>query len=151
MGYAREYREGDASDLASRLRLADIVEIVAGCSGDPIDVLREGAERSAPSCTIIGNSGFVAGMFGIVPEGDYGRVWLLGSDELVAPPLSRQFIRECRDFLAVMERPYTVTGNVMHRSNFVHRRWLEWLGYEFKRKILLNGFVEFEKCVTQRQ
>lgn len=147
MGYVRAYRAFDEIDLAPRLRKADLQEIAA-CSGrDPVEVLQEGAALSAPSCTVIGNSGFVAAMFGVHPEGDFGRVWLLGSDELCAPPLSRQFIRECRDFLAVMERPYNKTGNFIDQRNTVHIRWLKWLGYEFKPTVLLHGFLEFSKCV----
>lgn len=147
MGFVRAYRAFDEIDLAPRLRMADLREIAASSGRDPVDVLREGAEHSAPSCSIIGNNGFVAGMFGIVNEGDFGRVWLLGSDELCAPPLSRQFIRECRGFLTIMERPYKKTGNFIDQRNTVHIRWLTWLGYEFKPTVL-NGFLEFEKCAT---
>ncbi len=154
MGFVRAYREFDEIDLVPRLRVADMQEIQAG-SGKDIEVsLREGAEQSAPSCTIIGNNGFVAGMFGVVPEGDYGRVWMVGSDELTRPPLSRQFIRECRSFLSVMERPYKTIGNVIDERNTLHVRWLKWLGFEFVERIPNYGvegrpFLEFKKCVNQ--
>jgi hypothetical protein len=106
--------------------------------------------------TIIGNNGFVAGMFGVVPQADgSGVVWLLGSDELVAPPLSRQFLRECKQHLAVMERAYTQLWNHIDERNTVHRRWLEWLGFEFYKRIPEYGherrpFLEFKKlCANQ--
>lgn len=155
MGYVREYQAGDAAGLAPRLRMADLQEIQAASGLPPITALLEGAELSAPSCTVIGNSGFVAGMFGIVPEGTFGRVWLLGSDELVTPPLSRQFLRECRSYLAVMERPYLAIGNVIDERNRLHVRWLKWLGFTFINRLPEYGverrpFLEFIKlCANQ--
>ena len=154
MGYVRAYEEGDAEALAPRLRVADMQEIQAGY-GQEIEVsLREGAERSAPSCTIIGNSGAVAGMFGIVAEGDYGRVWLLGSDELVSGAMRRQFIRETRNHLRVLCRPYKTVGNFIDRRNVVHMRWLRHLDFSFTGRTRLgiegHPFVEFEQCVCQQ-
>lgn len=155
MGFARAYRAGDEFDLAPRLRMADLQEIQAS-SGLDIEVsLREGAEQSAPSCTIIGNNGFVAGMFGVVPEGEFGRVWLLGSDELVTKPLSRQFLRECKNFLEVMGRPYLAIGNQIDERNTLHIRWLKWMGFTFINRIPEYGverrpFLEFIKlCANQ--
>ena len=157
MGHVREFQAGDAAALAPHLRMADLQEIQAASGQPPITALLVGAEQSAPSCTVIGNSGKVAGMFGVVPEGDFGRVWMLGSDELVAPPLSRQFIRECRQFLAFMERPYLAIGNVIDARNVVHIRWLKWMGFTFINCIPEYGierrpFLEFIKlCANQCQ
>jgi scaffold protein Gp13 len=154
MGFARAYRSGDEYDLAPRLRQADLQEIQAASGRDPVIVLREGAERSVPSCTIMGNTGYVAGMFGVVPEGDFGRIWMVGSEELTKAPLSRQFLRECRDFVNVMERPYLAIGNYIDERNTVHIRWLRWLGFIFIHRHENYGFekrtfLEFIKCVNQ--
>jgi hypothetical protein len=156
MGFARAYRAGDECDLAPRLRLADLQEIQATTTESPIDVLRTGAWWSRPSVTIIGNHGFVAGIFGVVPQEDgSGVVWMLGSDELTKPPLSRQFIRECRTFVKIIGRGYTELHNVIDERNTVHRRWLEWLGFEFTNRIPEYGvehrpFLEFKKkCANQ--
>jgi hypothetical protein len=107
---------------------------------------------SAPSVTIIGNNGFVVGMYGIVPSqwDRTGVIWLLGSDELVQKPLSRQFLRECRTHLRVLERPFTLLWNRMDERNTIHKRWLEWLGFEFYNRIPEYGverrpFLEFKK------
>lgn len=158
MGYAREYREGDENELAPILRQADLDELKAACSEAPIDILRTGAHYSRPSVTIVGNSGLVAGMFGVVPQRDgSGVVWMLGSDEITKPPLSRQFIRECCTFVKVLESGYTELHNVIDARNWVHRRWLEWLGFEFINRIPEYGverrpFLEFKKiCVWQHQ
>lgn len=154
MGYVRPYQEGDAEALEPRLRDADRAEINAVTEKYPLEVLREGGALSSPSCTIIGNSGAVVGMFGVVGEGDYGRVWLLGSDELVTGALSRQFIRECRHYLRVMGRPYTCMGNVIDERNAKHIKWLRWLGFTFinrkKHGIEDRYFLEFIKpCANQ--
>jgi hypothetical protein len=96
-------------------------------------------------------------MFGVVPQRDgTGVVWMLGSDEIAKPPLSRQFIRECRAFVRVLECGYTELHNVIDERNSLHRRWLEWLGFEFTNRIPEYGherrpFLEFKKsCVWQR-
>lgn len=155
MGFVRCYRPGDEYDLAPRLRKADLQEIEAASAQDPIDALREGAEKSVPSCTIIGNIGFVAGMFGVVPEDHFGRVWLLGSDELVTKPLSRQFLSECKSFLNGIERMYPAIGNIIDARNTLHIKWLRWLGFTFIRRIPDYGverreFLEFIKlCAIQ--
>jgi hypothetical protein len=128
MGFVRSYRDGDEYDLAPRLRAADLREIEAASGRDPLDVLREGAELSVPSCTIIGNIGFVAGMFGATPD---GRVWLLGSDELVTYPLNRQFLKECRVWCDKMLNLYPLLHNVIDERNDVHIRWLKWMGFTF--------------------
>lgn len=155
MGFARAYRPGDEFDLAPRLRVADLNECRAVSAKEPETVLREGAEASAPSCTIVGNNGYVAGMFGVIDEGIFGRVWMLGSDELCAPPLSRQFIKECKSFLSVMERPYLAIGNVIDERNRVHIRWLKWMGFKFINRIPEYGierrpFLEFIKLCANR-
>jgi hypothetical protein len=149
MGFARAYRTGDAEDLAVRLRSADLAELRAGSEDSPLDILRKSAEMSAPACTIIGNLGFVAGMFGVVGEGTFGRVWLLGSDELVQRPLVKQFLKECPTFLSVMARPYERIGNVVLAANTVHVRWLKFMGFTFTggKASGINGeeFLEFER------
>jgi len=155
MGFARAYREGDEYDLAPRLRDADLQEIRAGSADSPLDVLRRSAEMSVPSCTIIGDHGYVAGMYGIVNEGSFGRVWLLGSDELVSRPLVKQFLKECPQFLSVMARPYERIGNVVLAANMVHVRWLKFMGFTFTggKASGINGeeFLEFIKDVQPVQ
>lgn len=126
MGHVRGYRPGDELFLAPRLRKADLMEIEAASGADPVDALRESAESSAPSCTIIDNEGNIAGMFGCVPD---GRVWLLGSDALIQNPLRQQFLRECRQYVDAL--PYPLLHNVIDIRNKVHIRWLRWMGFTF--------------------
>lgn len=73
-----------------------------------------------------------AAIFGVAddirfPGVSAGVVWLLGTPRLLT--ISRQFLRESRDYLNLLSRGYSVLGNVVHRENTVHIRWLEWLGF----------------------
>jgi len=111
---------------------------------------------SAPSCTIVGNSGLGAGMFGVRDEGNgVGRIWLSGTDELVT--MKRQFIRESRRYLVGMESMYKLLHNEIDERNTLHIRWLQWLGFTFIRRIPEHGvqrlpFLEFIKlCVWHNQ
>lgn len=131
MGFVRAYRPGDELDLACRLRVADLQELQAGTEMSPEDCLREGAEQSVPSCTIIGNIGFVAGMFGVTEN---GRVWLLGSDELVQKPLVKQFLQECKLWLDKLQDIHPLLFNYIDERNTVHRRWLKWMGFTFIKR-----------------
>lgn len=155
MGYVRAYTPGDAQELAPLLRAADLRELRASTDRPVVEVLEEGAELSVPSCTILDDSGTVAGMFGVVPYYDFGKVWLLGSDALVRPPLSRQFMKECKTWLAAMETKYPALGNVIDARNTVHVKWLRWMGFTFIRTIPDYGvekrpFLEFIKlCANQ--
>lgn len=130
MGFVRCYRPGDECELSLRLRQADLREIEAATGQDPVDALREGAEQSVPSCTIIDHTGAIAGMFGATPT---GRVWLLGSDALIQNPLRRQFLRECRRYVDAL--PYPLLHNVIDERNTVHVRWLKWMGFTFIRRL----------------
>lgn len=153
MGYVRCYQPGDEIQLAPRLRQADLREIEAASDLDPVDALQVGAALSVPSCTIIGNDGQVAGMFGVVPEDHFGRVWLLGSDALVTKPLSRQFLKECKQYLSGLEKLYPALGNVIDARNTVHIKWLRWLGFTFIRQVEIQGrpFWEFIKLCAWEQ
>jgi hypothetical protein len=156
MGFVREYQDGDASILVPILRTADWQEMLAISTGDLVTRLREGAEHSVPSCTILDNHGVVAGMFGVVPHGDFGQIWMVGADTLTRPPLSRQFIRECRTHLSVMERPFLAVGNKIDERNTLHIRWLRWLGFSFVNRIPSYGvegrpFLEFIKLCNDTE
>jgi hypothetical protein len=153
MGYVRAYREGDAEKLAPLLRAADLQEIAAATVLSPLDCLRAGAEISVPACTIIGNEYDVAGIFGVNPQPFGGRVWMFGSDELTRNPLKRQFLKECKQYLAGMERMYPCLFNHVDERNTVHIKWLRWMGFTFIRRKPFGPqglpFLEFIKlCAT---
>lgn len=150
MGFVRAYRRGDEHELAPRLRAADLREIeLFGPGRDPVEVLREGAVHSVPSCTIVGNRGHLAGMFGVVPhDHGFGKIWLLGTDELVSHPLKKQFIQEVPAYLSQLMPLYSALGNVIDARNTVHIKWLRRLGFTFIRRE--PTYLEFIKlCANQ--
>ncbi len=158
MGSVRAYEPGDEVYIAACLRRADRQELQALSDRSPAEILREGGVYSLPSCTIVGNSGLGAGMFGVIDEGHgVGRIWMLGTDELVSKPLRSQFIRECRTYLTGMEHMYKLLHNKIDERNTLHIRWLQWLGFTFIQRIPEHGiqrlpFLEFTKlCANQSQ
>jgi len=156
MATVREYRVGDVESLADRLRTADLHELQAVSPRPTLEVLHEGVEKSAPMCSIISHTGRVEGLFGVQPEGVFGRVWMVGSDELTKNPIRRQFIRECRTFIDVLGHGFYALGNVIDERNSVHIRWLEWMGFTFIRRIDNYGvesrpFLEFIKLCAWEQ
>lgn len=94
------------------------------------------------------------GMWGVVPDGKYpeaGRIWLLGTDDLVEDSLNRvRFLREAGHHLSSVAQRYQVLFNFMDARNVVHRRWLEWMGFTFIAEHSNHGaegrlFLEFCK------
>ena len=132
MPSVREYRDGDAEALAPILRHADLQELQATNPRPALEVLRLSAEESIPSCTVIGASGKVAGLFGVVPSAtSSGVVWLLGSDELTQGPTLRAFLRRCHDYLDTLHTLYPVLYNCIDERNRVHINWLRHMGFTF--------------------
>ena len=153
MGCVRQYELGDETRLAPILRAADFAELTASSDQPAEQLLREGAELSAPSCSILNGSGEVVGMFGVVPVGrNSGRVWLVGAEELTKNPLRKQFIRESHLYLNGLHKQYPLLFNVISEDNKIHVRWLKWLGFSFINRIPAYGrnkqpFLEFVRCV----
>ena len=156
MGFVREYEPGDEVYISTHLRGADRNELQALSDRPLAAILREGGMISLPSCTIVGNIGQPAGMFGVAPEGNgVGRIWMLGTDELVAKPMRTQFIRESKHYLRGLEQMYKLLHNEIDERNTLHIRWLQWLGFTFIRRIESYGcegrpFLEFCKVSNVR-
>lgn len=156
MGTVRLFELGDETQLALKLRAADLAELTAVTDRPIAEVLREGAVNSVPSCSVISASGEVVGLFGVMPVGQRsGRVWLVGSDELTTNPLRKQFIRESRLYLRNLQNHYPLLFNVIDERNKLHVRWLQWLGFTFINRIPAYGreqrpFLEFVRCVHQQ-
>ena len=143
MGYCRAAKITDATQLSPRLRQDDLNEIQARSGRDPKIVLLEGVVLSSPCYAIIGNSGAVEGLFGVSPIDEFsGSVWLLGSEALATPPLSKQFLRESRRFVDVLHLRYPILTNLIDERNTLHIRWLQWLGFTFFHRHAHYGFEQ---------
>ena len=134
----------DLSYLSDHLRLADRKELEAH-GVPPLPALTMGFQSSLP-CYTIENEGSPVAMFGVSPhfEEGMGFIWLLGTDEI--SKISRQFLRESRDWLEKISSPYTMVCNKVHEENTVHIKWLKFLGFTFLKHT--KPFIEFSRITT---
>lgn len=144
-GYVRAYTPRDLLPLTRTLRRADLAEIAAHSGLSPHAAILRGVCASEVVCTIVGLKGEPVGVFGV---GAAGCLWMLGSDALAQGRLGRQFLRECRSYVDILQRGYPLLFNVIDARNTVHIRWLRWMGCTFIRRIPAYGaeqrpFLEF--------
>lgn len=88
-----------------------------------------------PCMTLVSYTNAPMGMWGVIPDGKFpqaGRIWMLGTDELVQDSRNRvRFLKECKRELERMLTQYDVLWNYMDARNVVHKNWLEWMGFTF--------------------
>ena len=151
MRLVRPSVKSDVYSLQGNLRDVDVEELRLQ-GQDPSGALVQGLWRSRPHAYTIEFDGEPVGMFGVVPGlvEHRGAVWLLGSPELTAPEHSRWFLRESRKWLEDVRHPdsgWTVLYNQVYDKNEIHKRWLQWLDFEFIRHS--PPFIEFiQVCAT---
>jgi len=131
--YCRRSEIKDVRPVAFNMREEDAKEVMAGCGQTPTDALLFCFFSSRPCMTIVGRSGNPIAMWGVVDQGErLGRVWMLGTDELVQDkPNSLQFLRQAKGWLARMLKDYDVLFNYVDARNAVHVKWLRWMGFTF--------------------
>jgi DNA phosphorothioation-dependent restriction protein DptG len=83
--------------------------------------------------TICKADGTPIAMWGVTPDaGKVGRVWMLGTNELVSNRRIRlRFLREVREYLQQLFKTYAVLWNCVDARNTVHVRWIQWMGFTF--------------------
>lgn len=139
----------DAHYLSARLRLADIQELKASGTADPLVALTEGLKHSKQCFSIVDHEDNAQAMFGVVPHPtnpDFGYIWLLGSDALTEQPY--RFLRHSGDWLKQLSEGFLIIGNAVDKRNTVHIKWLKWLGFIFSKEIKGAGeggypFIQF--------
>jgi len=147
----------DAAKLHPNLRPADVLEC-KGLGVVPMEALKE-ATYGPDSYTLVADDGYILGMFGLgefIPDPGLSPVWLLGTDLLVAKH-ARQFLRDSRNWINQWSWDRGTLGNIVHRENVIHHRWLEWLGFTIYHKnpfMSLCGHIYFpftrsHTCVNQ--
>lgn len=135
--YVRPAKLEDSLELAPKIRKGDRQEIMASNGATPLEALViPFTQKNAKIYSIIGTkSEGVIGMFGSVPskEKGYGVVWLLSSEDLFKHV--KQFIKECPKWVAEMSKDYEYVYNFVDERNWKSLKWLQFLGFEPKRKI----------------
>ena len=135
--YVRKAVLADALELAPKMRIGDRQEIMATDGSTPLESLvLPFTQKGAKIYSIVGTqSEGVIGMFGSSPtnEKDYGVVWLLSSEDLFKH--IKQFIQECPKWVTEMSKDYEYVYNFVDERNWKSLKWLQFLGFEPKRKI----------------
>jgi hypothetical protein len=147
----RSLRDGDMRHLAERLRPMDRLEVVSMVPDRQIsDVLVSSARVS-----LRGRAGFWRGdlvaCWGIAPRRpatDEGAPWLLATDAIDRPEVRRAFIAHGRAEMLRLTEGFHNLWNLVHRENAAARRWLRFMGFEFRdpKEYVISGepFVRFE-------
>ena len=135
--YVRKAELKDALELAPKMRIGDRKEIMATDGSTPlVSLVLPFTQKGAKIYSIIGTkSEGVIGMFGSSPvkEKGYGIVWLLSSEDLFKH--IKQFIKECPKWVHDMSKDYEHVYNFVDERNWKSLKWLQFLGFEPKRKI----------------
>lgn len=141
----RKADDYDAVWMATRLRAEDKSELEAATPGEPIlDILLNGIMQSDPAYVLDHFEEPVL-MFGVVPNGDVGVVWAVGTDGI--RKVRREVVLHTREWLKTLGANFQYLMNVVDSRNTTHIRWLRWAGAEFHKRIThpVNGieFLEF--------
>lgn len=147
MDVSENWRASEAHDaeyVAERMRKSDIDEL-SDVGAEPLEALLRGFYLSDECNTIVVNKR-PAGMFGVTRQEDgSGVVWLLGTQEI--EKISTTFLRGSRQWVESKASEYWKLFNFVSAKNEVSIRWLKFLGFKFKEKILVNDsdFIPFER------
>ncbi len=122
----------DAAALAPRQRQADQLEVDALAGGDAVQVLQEGVVGGHRAFAIEAD-GQVEALFGVTgTPGEFGTIWLLGSDWIPAHP--KMFMRGAKRFLPVLSEAFDFVGNLILKEQDVYRRFLQAFDFQFHRE-----------------
>lgn len=139
----------DAVDMASRLREADLKEILAVGRSSPEESLLVGLESPDPCYVAVDEDDRPQIIFGTVPSHEHflGYVWMMATDAIKDNWV--QVLRETKPWVDRIRGHYHVLANAVHADNHVHIRWLRWAGFVFLREFEFNGsrFYEFAKLI----
>ena len=133
--HQRRATVADVRYLADNMREEDQMEVRAQTGQEPEANLLHCFFASRPCMTMVSRHGHVMGMWGVVPEGQGGRIWMLGTKGMVADKQDRRvFLRKSRKQLDLLFNYYPVLFNVVDARNTVHVRWIRHMGFTFLAK-----------------
>ena len=139
------------------MREVDVQEFRAqGINMDPAAVLQNGRTHSDCAWTIVADNKPIA-MFGVVPmwqetvqwKKPIGSIWLLGTDDVKT--FNKDFVRSSKHWLQRITKNYELVGNNVHKTNDVHLRWLEWLGFDFHIQTAIFGMPPKDFVLATRK
>jgi hypothetical protein len=147
----RSLKDDDMRHLARCLRPMDLLEVRSAVPEGPLDDVLVEAGRTS----FRGRAGYFDGelvaCWAIAPHnGSRTEVapWLLATNAIDRPEVRRAFLAHGRDELRKLTQDVEYLWNYVHRENTVARRWLRFMGFEFRdrRQYLISGehFVRFE-------
>lgn len=123
----------DSADLAHRLREIDVCELSADHDGPAASAIEASRKASCGKCYSVLLDGVgVIGMYGISKspkDGRGGRIWLLGSELLLAGGI--ELALHSRPWIEDLMGGFEVVFNFISAENEIAIRWLKWCGFEF--------------------
>lgn len=147
----RPLEDDDLRHLAGRLRPMDLLEVRAHVPNGPLDeVLVDAGRKSARGRAGFFNGDMVA-CWAVMPQNDSeteATPWLLATDAIDRPDVRRAFLAHGSKELRKLTEGFEYLSNFVHRENDVARRWLRFMGFEFRdtKQYMMSGehFVRFE-------
>jgi hypothetical protein len=113
--------------LASRLKQADVDEVLAAEGVDPLEAIRLSVGLSQRAEAIVVD-GRVEGVWGLAEAApDHGVPWMLSSETLVED--ARQLVREGRRIVEECLAIYPVLSNWVDCRNAASLNWLQRIGF----------------------
>ena len=117
------------------LRKADEIEVAASHGMTPQEAVASALATSVEAY-IIKDRDEVVGVTGVAPWGSIYSPWLLGSDALVASPLT--LVRWSRRLVLLWLARYGSLGNYVHGKNTESIKWLKWLGFAVAESVSVD-------------
>lgn len=127
--------------VALSLREADRREILA-LHPDPYEVLLKSVDMG--ESFVVWLDGVPVGVGGFARDGSVTRPWLVGTSAMTRNWVG--FAAASRPLFELMGRKYESLENWVSTQNSLHRRWLRWLGFQFRETTTVNG-TEFQRFV----
>lgn len=135
------------------MREEDIEEIRAAGEHTPLAALFYGFMVGAPVFTIVTpNESRPAALVGVTPTkiNGAGLVWLLGTRDIEKYPIT--FLRHSKEVLKYFFTKYEVLYNSVYKHNYLHIKWLEWLGFNFfntTKEEMFHMFIKTKEEVRE--
>tara|TARA_R110002020_G_scaffold200530_3_gene402852 strand:- start:1019 stop:1501 length:483 start_codon:yes stop_codon:yes gene_type:complete len=117
----------DCAEVASWLRLADRMEVVAH-GYEPLEGIWTAVMQSEQAYCVC-YEGDPAFIFGVAEqENGSGYVWAVGTDDV--NEFSVYFARESRKWISTLAEDFDFLWSYSYADNGLHHRWLEWCGFD---------------------